>query len=54
VRMQVVDRDQDDGDATVAVELVEHRSTGTSPRRFLGSWDLVWLDGAWLLDDPDF
>jgi eukaryotic-like serine/threonine-protein kinase len=54
VRMQVVDLDEDDGEATVAVELVEHRSTGTSPRRFLGSWDLVWLDGAWLLDDPDF
>jgi eukaryotic-like serine/threonine-protein kinase len=54
VRLQVVELDEEDGEATVAVELVEHRAVGTSPRRFIGSWDLVWREGAWLLDDPEF
>ena len=24
------------------------------PRTFVGAWDLVLIDGRWLLDDPDF
>jgi eukaryotic-like serine/threonine-protein kinase len=54
VRLQVIDLDEADGEATVAVEIVEHRTVGTSPRRFVGTWDLVWMEDAWLLDDPEF
>ena len=42
------------GTATVAVDLVEYRASGPSPRRFVGDWDLVLVDGHWLLDDTDF
>ena len=40
--------------ATVAVTLVEHRTVEPSPRTFVGDWDLVLVDGRWLLHDPDF
>jgi len=42
------------GTATVAVDLVEYRESGPSPRRFVGDWDLVLVDGQWLMNDPDF
>lgn len=43
-----------DGRARVEVSLTEYRSSGPSPRRFVGAWDLVLRDGRWLLNDPDF
>ncbi len=42
------------GRARVEVSLTEYRSIEPSPRRFVGAWDLVRLDGRWVLDDPDF
>jgi hypothetical protein len=38
--------------AVVAIDITEYRSSG-SPRRWVGSWDLVLINGAWLMDDPD-
>jgi serine/threonine-protein kinase len=40
--------------ATVAVTLVEYRTVEPSPRTFVGDWDLILVDGRWLLHDPDF
>jgi hypothetical protein len=40
--------------ATVAVTIREYRTVEPSPRRFVGDWDLILVDGRWLLDDPDF
>lgn len=42
------------GRARVEISLTEYRSVEPSPRRFVGAWDLVRLDGRWVLDDPDF
>lgn len=42
------------GTARVAVSLTEYRTVEPSPRSFIGSWDLVLVDGRWLLDDPHF
>jgi hypothetical protein len=42
------------GTARVSVSLVEYRRTGPSPRTFVGSWDLVRIDGEWKLDRPHF
>ena len=42
------------GTANVAVDLIEYRESGPSPRRFVGDWDLVLVDGRWLMSDPDF
>jgi hypothetical protein len=52
--LETVAIDRDAGTARVAVSLVERRSVEPSPRRFTGAWDLVWIDGAWRLNDPDF
>jgi eukaryotic-like serine/threonine-protein kinase len=38
--------------AVVAIDITEYRSSG-SARRWVGSWDLVLINGAWLMDDPD-
>jgi len=46
--------DQDAGRARVAVSLVEYRTVEPSPRGFTGAWDLVRIDGRWVLNDPDF
>ena len=54
VRNEIVAMDRQAGKATVAVDLIEHRESGPSPRRFVGDWDLVLVDGRWLMDDPDF
>jgi hypothetical protein len=51
LRNEVVARDANS--AVVAVDLVEYRTDG-AVRRFTGSWDLVLVDGQWLLNDPDF
>jgi serine/threonine-protein kinase len=42
------------GTARVAVSLTEYRTVEPSPRWFSGSWDLVRMDGRWLLDQPHF
>jgi hypothetical protein len=42
------------GRARVEVTLVEYRTVEPSPRTFVGAWDLVLVDGRWLLNDPDF
>ena len=42
------------GTATVAVSLVEYRSVEPSPRSFSGSWELVRVNGRWLLNEPHF
>jgi serine/threonine-protein kinase len=54
LRNDIVAIDPEAGTATVAVDLVEYRESGPSPRRFTGSWDLVLVDGVWLMNDPDF
>ena len=42
------------GTATVAVTLVEYRTVEPSPRTFSGTWELVRVNGRWLLDEPHF
>jgi cell division septation protein DedD len=53
-RNEVIAINRAAGTATVAVDLVEYRASGPSPRRFVGDWDLVLVDGRWLMNDPDF
>ena len=43
-----------DGRATVSVSLVEYRVLDPTPRTIVGAWDLVRIDGVWLLDVPYF
>ena len=54
VRNEIVAMDVAAGTANVAVDLIEYRESGPSPRRFVGDWDLVLVDGRWLMSDPDF
>ena len=42
------------GTALVSVAITEYRSSGPSPRRFVGSWELVLSDRGWLMDEPHF
>jgi hypothetical protein len=42
------------GRARVSVALVEYRILEPSPRTLVGAWDLVRIDGDWLLDVPYF
>jgi hypothetical protein len=42
------------GTALVSVALTEYRSSGPSPRRFAGTWELVLTDAGWLMDEPHF
>ncbi|HET9853195.1 MAG TPA: protein kinase [Candidatus Limnocylindrales bacterium] len=53
-RLHTVFVDEEAGRARVEVSLVEYRTVEPSPRTFVGAWDLVRVDGRWLLDDPDF
>jgi hypothetical protein len=53
-RLQTISVDREAGRARVGVSLVEYRTVEPSPRSFVGAWDLVLIDGRWLLDDPDF
>ncbi len=53
-RNEVVALDSSAGTAVVAVDLVEYRSSGPSPRRFIGSWDLVLTGEGWRMDEPHF
>jgi eukaryotic-like serine/threonine-protein kinase len=52
--LRTISVDQDAGRARVAVSLVEYRTVEPSPRTFTGAWDLVRIDGRWVLNDPDF
>ena len=52
--LRTVSLDRDAGTATVRVSLVEYRTVEPSPRTFAGSWELVRINGRWLLDDPHF
>jgi len=55
IHINLIDTVERSGDtARVAVTLLEYRTTGPSPQRFVGAWDLVRIDGQWVLDDPDF
>jgi hypothetical protein len=53
-RLQTVALNRDAGTARVQVSLVEYRTVEPSPRTFVGAWDLVRIDGRWLLDQPYF
>ena len=44
---------QGDGRATVQANFVETYDSGSS-RRFVGYWELVLVDGRWLLDAPHY
>ena len=44
--MSVVGRE-----AIVFIDITEYRTSG-SPRRWVGTWDLVLIDGAWRMDAP--
>ena len=52
--LRTVALNREAGTATVHVSLVEYRTVEPSPRTFTGSWDLVRIDGRWLLNDPHF
>lgn len=43
----------DGGSAIVQANFIEEYETGTS-REFIGYWELVLVDGAWLLDFPHY
>jgi hypothetical protein len=53
-RLRQVALNQSAGTATVAVSLVEYRTVEPSPRTFSGTWDLVLINGRWLLNQPHF
>ena len=53
-QLDTVSIDRDAGRARVSVTLVEYRRDEASPRTFAGAWDLVRIDGLWVLDDPHF
>ena len=53
-RLRTVSFSPASGTARVEVTLVEYRTVEPSPRTFVGAWDLVLIDGRWVLDDPDF
>lgn len=42
------------GRATVGVTVIEQRTLPPNPLVSTGSWDLVAVDGRWLLDQPHF
>jgi hypothetical protein len=45
--------DQGDGRAIVQANFIETYDSGSS-RRFVGFWELVLVDGRWLLDEPHY
>ena len=53
-RADVVALDAASGRATVSVDLIEAVGSGGATRRLVGSWHLVRVGGAWLLDQPSF
>lgn len=53
-RNEIISLDRRAGTAVVAVDLIEYRTVEPSPRRFIGRWDLVLVNGQWLMDRPHF
>jgi hypothetical protein len=53
-RNEVIALNSAAGTAVVAVDLIEHRTVEPTPRRFVGTWDLVRTPSGWLLDEPHF
>ncbi|HEY7590006.1 MAG TPA: protein kinase [Candidatus Limnocylindrales bacterium] len=53
-RNDIIALDRRAGTAVVAVDLIEYRTVEPSPRRFIGRWDLVLVNGQWLMDRPHF
>ena len=53
-RLRTLSVNQATGRASVAVSRIEYRTVEPSPRSFTGSWDLVRINGRWLLDQPHF
>jgi hypothetical protein len=53
-RNEIVAMNARAGTAVVAVNLIEYRTVEPSPRRFIGRWDLVLVNGRWLMDRPHF
>ena len=53
-RNEITSLSRSAGTATVAVDLTEYRTVEPSPRRFVGWWELVLVDGQWLMDRPHF
>jgi hypothetical protein len=45
-RMSVARRE-----AVVFIDITEYRNSGAA-RHWVGTWDLVLLNGAWLMDEP--
>jgi hypothetical protein len=39
------------GEAVVFIDITEYRRSG-GPRRWVGTWDMVLINGAWRMDDP--
>jgi hypothetical protein len=39
------------GVAVVSIDITEYRTSG-APRRWIGTWDLVLINGAWRMDEP--
>ena len=54
VRDVLVAIDREAGPASVAVDLIEYRTVEPSPRRFVGSWELVLTSRGWRMDEPHF
>ena len=52
--IKTVEVDRSAGTARVEVTMLEYRTVEPSPRRYVGAWDLVRIDGRWLLHAPDF
>ena len=50
-QLRLVDRT--DGSATVQANFTETYDAGSS-RKFIGYWELVQVDGRWLLDEPHY
>jgi hypothetical protein len=53
-RNEIISMSARRGTAVVAVDLIEYRTVEPSPRRFIGWWDLVLINGQWLMDRPHF
>jgi hypothetical protein len=53
-RNEIISLNARAGTAVVAVNLIEYRTVEPSPRRFIGRWDLVLVNGRWLMDRPHF
>ena len=53
-RLRQTSLDATAGRATVAVTLVEDRTVEPSPWTLSGRWELIRVNGRWLLDNPHF